>query len=300
MDNQLTHEIKERCLPLINRIEQLEQGTIIQGVDAIERYSTEIDAITREIDALAALALEAGDAFSRQLEKTLRRLPLRLQSLPQVPRIEVVRLAQSVLAQKPLVLLTDDIINEETDRPELTRIFLMEPTEAPCFDYHFAPSLHENVHILELDTTEKVSDTTTPLTSLEVAWSQLQNTIYGRYVIAFDLPLVQLQLGITAQKYGLAVPMLIGHSMLDLLLLYVGIKGPISYEIDGPRLSLTNAELSSLMEREDVIPFYGSSLAPADQRARHILHALQKMADGTFSLQEPGYDPAMSSLDPFS
>jgi len=233
-------------------------------------------------------------------KKQLLNLFLRLQFLPQVPRIEVVRLAENVLAQKPLVLATDDIVNEETGRPEVTRVFLMEPTEALRFDSHFTPSWHGNMRILELKTTGKGTNTTTPPTSLEVAWSELQNIINGRYIVAFDLLLAQIQFDVTARIHGLPVPMLIGHSLLDLLLLYVGVKEPISYELDGPRLSLTDAQLCDLMEREDVVPFYDSSLAPADQRARHLLHTLQKMAGGTLSLNGPRRVPPMGSLDHFS
>jgi hypothetical protein len=300
MNKQLIHKLEERLLPLIKRIEQLEQGHIIQGVDAIEQHNAEIDDIASELDALAALAMKAGDTFSRKVEKKLWSLSLRLKFLPQVPRIEVVRLAQNVLAQKPLVLVTDDIVNEETDRPELTRIFLMEPTEVPRFDYHLAPSWHRHTRILALNTTGKVTDTTAPATSLEIAWSEFQSAVYGRYVVAFDLPLAQIQLDVTACMHGLPVPLLIGHSLLDLLLLYVGAKEPVSYGFDESSLSLTDAELCDLMEQEDVVPFYDSSLAPADQRALHLLHSLQKMADGTLSLQEPRHVPPIRSLGLFS
>ncbi len=300
MNDQLIHKLEERLLPLIKRIEQLEQGHTILGINAIEQNSAEIDDIASQLDALAALAMQAGDAFSRKVEKKLWSLSLRLKLLPQVPRIEVIRLAQSVLAQKPLVLVTDDIVNEESDRPELTRIFMMESTEAPRFDYQFVPSWHGNVRILELNTTEQAMDTTAPPTSLEVAWSEFQSTVYGRFVIAFDLPLVQIQLDVTARVHGLSVPMLVGHSLLDLLLFYVGVKEPISYGINGPRLSLTDAELCDLMERDDMVPFYDSTVAPADQRAHHLLQALQKMADGTLSLQEPRHIPRMRHLDPLS
>ncbi|HYU77069.1 MAG TPA: hypothetical protein VEL31_30740 [Ktedonobacteraceae bacterium] len=300
MNNQLIHKLEERLLPLIKRIEQLEQGHTILGIDAIEQHSAEVDDIASQLDALAALAIQAGDAFSRKVKKKLQSLFLRLKFLPQVPRIEVVRLAQNVLAQKPLVLVTDDIVNEETGRPELTGIVLMELTEVPRFEYHFAPCWHGNVHILELNTIGKATNTTTPPTSLEVAWSELQSSIDGRYIVAFDLLLAQIQFDVTARTHGLAVPMLVGHSLLDLLLLYVGVKEPISYEIGGPRLSLADAQLCDLMAREDVAPFYDSSLAPADQRAQHLLHTLQKMADGTLSLQEPRHVPPMKPRDPFS
>ncbi len=287
-------------MPLVKRIEILEQASSVTGIDKIAEYCAEEDDIIRQLDALAALAIQAGDAFSGKIKKKLQSLFLRLKFLPQVPRIEVVRLAQNVLAQKPLVLVTDDIVNEETGRPEVTRIHLMEPTEVPRFEYHFAPCWHGNVHVLELKTTGKATNTTTPPTSLEVAWSELQSSIDGRYIVAFDLLLAQIQFDVTARTHGLAVPMLVGHSLLDLLLLYVGVKEPISYEIDGPRLSLTDAQLCDLMAREDVAPFYDSSLAPADQRARHLLHALQKMADGTLSLNGPRRVPPMGSPDPFS
>src|SRR6266480_6197789 len=262
MKDQLIHRLEERLLPLIKRIEQWEQGAPTQGSDAIQHRSAEVDDIARELDAFAALAMQAGDALPWKVKKLLVNLFLRLKFLPQVPRIEVVRLAENVLAQKPLMLATDDLVNEETGRPEVTRIVLMEPTEALRFDSHFAPSWHGNMRILELKTTGKGTNTTTPPTSLEVAWSELQNIINGRYIVAFDLLLAQIQFDVTARIHGLPVPMLIGHSLLDLLLLYVGVKEPISYELDGPRLSLTDAQLCDLMEREDVVPFYDSSLAP--------------------------------------
>lgn len=300
MKDQLIHKLEERLLPLIKRIEQLEQGSSTQGSDAIQHRSAEFDDIARELDALAALAMQAGDALSRKVKKQLVHLFLRVKFLPPVPRIEVVRLAQNVLAQKPLILATDDLVNEETGRPEVTRIVLIEPTEALRFDSHVAPCWHGNVRMLELSTTGKGTDTTTPPTALEVAWSELHNSITGRYIVAFDLLLAQIQLDVTARIHGLAVPMLIGHSLLDLLLLYVGVKEPIFYGPHGPHLSLTEAQVRDLMEREDVVPCYDRSLAPADQRARRLLQTLQKMADGTLSLNGPGRVPPMGSLDPFA
>ena len=291
MNDQLLDKLEERLLPLLKRIEQLEEEHTFQGIDAIEHRSAEVDDIASRLDALAALALETGDTFARTVEKRLWVLSRRLKFLPQAPRIEVVRRAQSVLAQNPLILVTDDILDKETNRPELTCIHLIEPTETRRFEYHFAPSRRGKGRLHVQHAAEKTTDATVPPSSLEVAWSDLQSVVFGRYVVAFDLPFAQVQLDVTARRHGLPVPMLVGHSLLDLLLQYAGVKAPISYDFKGFLQSSTDAELCNLMAPEDVMPFYNDSLVPADQRAHHLLHALQKMADGTLSLQEPRFVP---------
>jgi hypothetical protein len=122
---------------------------------------------------------------------------------------------------------------------------------------------------------------------LEQEWAHLQNMLQGRYVVTFDQSLVQTQLAVTAWEYGLPVPMLIGHSLLDLLLKYTRVKKLIDKSFDEDDPSFPDALLCSLLAEEDVAPFIDLASGSADQRALHLLHTLQTMANGTLSLLEP-------------
>jgi hypothetical protein len=210
----------------------------------------------------------------------------------------VVSFAQNILAQPLVVLVTDDTVNEQLHRPELTRTYLMDLTGASRFDYQFPSSLYEDTKRAQVNTMTGPGDVTALPIALETAWSELQAAVHGRYVVTFDLPLVQLQLAATAQQYRLPVPMLVGHSLLDLLLKYARIKDPIDWELDGGAQEAPDGVLCGALEKEDVALFYDASLAPAQTRALHLLHALQAIADGTLSLQEPRRVSVMEDEDP--
>ncbi len=297
MNNQVTHTLEERLLPLVKRIEQLEQRPITQGIEAIAERCAEEDEILRQMEALATLAAQAGDTFSHNVRKKVQGLVMRMQFLPTVPRIEVVRLAQQVLTLNPLVLVTDDTVNEERQQPELTRIFLMEPTKRSCFDYPFPASSHKSEGPVVVEERGEADDTLMLAASLEQAWEELQRKLSGRFVVAFDVPLAHLQLAVTARRYGLPIPMLVGHSLLDLLLKYTRVKDIVDEGNDEEIRLASDQELCRILAEDDVRPFVDASIAPADQRAEQLLQALQAIAEGTFSLQEPR---PVEFLSPFS
>ena len=286
MKAQIAQAFEERLAPLTKRIENLEQWYSVKGVDAIIERSAEEDDITRQLHALMNLAAQAGNVFSRTVQKKLQSLETRLALLPSAPRIEVIQLAQSILALNPVILVTDDIVSKQ-QRPVLTRIFLMDPSQPLCFDYQFPSSLYEDAGLLTTHGETASSDAHLLLASLKQEWTRLQNAIQGRYVIAFDLPLLQIQFAITARMYGLPTPVVIGHSLLDLLLKYARVKELIDGNGDENTPPFSDAELCNVFAKEDVTPLFHPDSGPADQRAVRLLHALQAMANGTLSLQEP-------------
>jgi|GEM_PF-5145138 hypothetical protein len=287
MNNQFHVKIEQQLLPTIKRIESLEQASSVIGTDNIAAYCSEEDDIIRKLDALATLAMQAGSVFSRNVRKKLQGLATRMELLPSIPRIEVVRFAQNILAHNPIMLVTDEVFHQKRQRPELTRIFLMKPAEKFCFDYQFPSFPDGNEGNLAPGEAVNVEEANPLPPSLEKAWTEFQSVVHGRYVVAYDLPFAQVQLAVTAQRYGLPVPMLVGHSLLDLLLKYARVKEPIGEELDEHAPPFTDAQLCRVLAEEDIAPFVDSLRAPADQRALHLLHALQAIANGTFSLQEP-------------
>jgi hypothetical protein len=287
MKGQIAQAFEKRLAPLTKRIENLEQRHSIEGVADIAWQCAEEDDIRRQLHALGTLAMQAGSSFSRTVQKKLQSLEIRLTLIPFVPRIEVILFAQTILALKPVILVTDDTFNKEKRQLELTRIFLMELTETPCFDYQFPSFSHENDGPPTMDkgTDANVAD---PFhATLKNVWTDFHNKLHGRYVVAFDLPFVQIQLAVTAQRSGLSVPLPVGHSLLDLLLMYARIKEPTGKDLDPDDLPFSDAQLCGLLAKEDVAPFVDLSLGSADQRALHLLHALQAMTKGALSLQEP-------------
>jgi hypothetical protein len=294
MNEQIAQKLEERLLPLIKRIEQLEQNPPI-GTDKIVKRSAEEDDITRQLDALMKLAAQAGSAFSRTVQKKLQSLAVRLAFLPSAPRIEVIQLAQNILALKPVILVTDDTVNER-HQPVLTRIVLMEPTKVLRIDYSFPSPLYEDVAPPVVEEGIANTEKSSLLVSLKQEWIHLQKALQGRFVVTFHLPLAQAQLMGTAQRYGLPVPMLVGHSLLDLLLKYGRVKEPAVDELNQEASSLSDLQLCMVLAKEDVEPFTDLSSVPADQRALQMVQALQAIADATFSLQEP---LPISSIKPF-
>lgn len=286
MKGQIAQAFEERLAPLTKRIENLEQRHFVEGVEAIVERSAEEDEIMRQLHSLMKLANQAGRVFYCTVQKKLQSLEARLALLPSAPRIEVIQLTQSILALNPIVLVTDDIVNKG-QRPALTRIFLMEQTKVPCFDYQFPSSLYEDIESLAIDGGTASIDAHPLLASLKQEWTHLQNMLQGRYVVSFHLPLTQVQLAVTASDYGLPTPVLVGHSLLDLLLKYTRVKESIDEDLDEAAASFPDSQLYSLLAKEDVAPFVDPASGSADQRAIHLLHALQAIADGTLSLQEP-------------
>jgi hypothetical protein len=286
MNKQTMKKFEERFSPLRERIDHLERLSEVRGVEAVACYSKEEDDLLRQIHALAILAAQAGEAFSRTFGKRLESLLERLKLLPSIPRIESIKLAQTILALQPLILVTDDTIDEERQKAVLTRIFLMEPTKVSCFDYQFPTLLYDNTELSSIDEVGSAEKTEPLSASLDEAWAKLQKVVHGRYVVAFDAPLVQLQLAVIAQQNGLPVPILVGHSLLDLLLKYARVKEVIGEESNKDTFLLSDSQLYSVLALEDVAPFVSDSI-PAEQRAHHLLQALEAMADGTFPMQEP-------------
>ena len=143
MKGQIVQAFEERLTPLTKRIETLERTSTLEGIKAIAERSAEEDDIMRQLNALMQLATQAGSVFSRVVQKKLQSLEARLALLPSAPRIEVIQLAQSILALNPVILVTDDTVSEE-QRPALTRIFLMDHAKVSCFDYQFPTTLYED------------------------------------------------------------------------------------------------------------------------------------------------------------
>jgi hypothetical protein len=294
MNERIAQKLEERLLPLIKRIEHLEQTPPI-GTDKIVERSAEEDDITRQLDAFMKLAMQAGNAFSRTIQKKLQGLVVRLSLLPSAPRIEVIQLAQNILALKPVILMMDDTVNEGY-QPVLTRIVLMEPTKVLHVDYSFPSSFYEDVDPPVVEKEAANTEEHPLLISLQQEWIHLQKVLQGRFVVAFHLPLAQAQLMGTAQRYGLPVPMLVGHSLLDLLLKYGRVKEPAIDELNQEVLPLSDLQLCTVLAKEDVGPFIDLSSVPADQRALQMVQALQAIATATLSLQEP---LPFSSITPF-
>ena len=144
MNNQFAEKLEQRLLPIRKSVETLEQASSVRGSEKIAAYSAKEDDIIHQLEALANLGTQAGSVFVRLMSKKLQSLAARMDCLPTVPRIEVVHLAQNILAQNPVVLVTDDAFHEKRQRPELTRIFLLETKETSCFDYQFPSFSSEN------------------------------------------------------------------------------------------------------------------------------------------------------------
>jgi hypothetical protein len=295
MKGQIAQAFEARLTPLTKRIEKLEQRYALEGTKGIAERSAEEDDIARQLNALMKLAAQAGNTFSRTVQKKLQSLAARLAFLPSAPRIEVIQLAQNILALKPVILVTDDTVNEG-HQPVLTRIVLMEPTKVLLIDYSFPSPLYEGIKQPVLDKGAANTEKSSLLVSLQQEWIHLQKALQGRFVVTFHLPLVQAQLMGTAQRYGLPVPMLVGYSLLDLLLKYGRVKEPVIDELNPEVLSFSDLQLCTVLAKEDVEPFTDLSSVSADQRALQMMQALQAIADATFSLQEP---LPISSIKPF-
>lgn len=286
MVNQIHQQVEKRFQTLVKEVEALEQWQPVTGIDIIEQRCAKEDSVRRQLDELTVLALQAGSAFYRKVEKKCESLRMRMSLLPWFPSIEGVKLARNVSAQHPLILATNNIFHMPMLQPVLKRIFLMEDTGITRFDYQFPIVVSQATGLVAFGEAEEGNQTSPLRELLHSAWAEFLGIVHGRYIVAYDFPNAQLQLVMAAHQYGLSIPILVGHSFTDILLKYARVKDVIGEVQDEEGFPIPDRQLCTLLADEDVTPFH-PSFGSADQQAKHLLQALQDMANGTLSLQQP-------------
>ena len=113
-------------------------------------------------------------------------------------------------------------------------------------------------------------------------WAELLTALEGKYVLSYDLELIQRQLTVVANYYHLPVPPLIGTSLSPLYDLYFGVLPPRATFMDEPETGDMWSRF--LNEASPILPALPNDTAL--DRARGMLFVLNSIAEGPQEVDE--------------
>ena len=209
---------------------------------------------------------------------TLYELQQRLEQLPYAPNIRDVTRAQNLLALSPHIVVTEDMKPDEQELPELKRVTVMKSDGTVLFDQDFLPQRVQEASLPSWDTPTESTLQATVSIPLAQIWEDLTKALSGQYILADDLALVQLQLEVTAERFQLPSPVLIGESILDLYIAYFGtnIISTLGDPTNMPAISATIYEQTTTQ-------FLWEASHTTIERAQRIMRILQGIANCTLT-----------------
>lgn len=217
MSNHLLRIFNARVALVNIELKQLEEkADPANSYEAIERWSAAKVKISHQLATLYRFALDME--IFETVASVLYELQQRFVVLPYTPPVTCVTRARNVLQLAPCVVATRDWKPDEQALPELQQVTVATMEKKILFDQLFHPEKEPSFPKPTKTTSLKRSESL-PMSKV---WSQLIHAISGRYILAYDLALIQLQLKVTAEHLQLPVPILIGESILDLYLEYIG------------------------------------------------------------------------------
>lgn len=240
----------------------------ITGYEAIEEWNTILHRIRTRLTKLLKFALEMG--IYEDVASVLYELEHRFKYLPVVPPLTSLTKAQNMLRLRPYVLAIEDTQYGEQSQPELKRITVMTSDEHILFDRHFVSQHKRSILSMPSSSAEQQELGL----SWKGVWAELTEAVSGHYVLAYDLELAQVQLEVTAERFHLSVPVLLGESFLNL---YAAYTGSDNMAIESEDFS--QFILAILAQHEELRPQANFFTAP--EQARRLLHMTEEMAKGT-------------------
>ena len=278
--NDLPMKMFNRDVVTINQeLKRLEASTSpIIGLDSIKAWN---ETKAKVFSLLAKLRSFAFDMeIYESVAPTLYEFQRRVGHLPYVPDVRCITRAKNILDLHPRIIVTKDMRPDEQALPELKQVTVVSTDGIVLFDQDFLP---QQVHLESLS--EDSSSSEQPSTRREVSiaqmWDELIKVVSGHYVLAYELPLIQLQLEATADRFQLPVPVLIGESILDLYYEYLGIPEEYSFGA-GKENSLISIDAIFDQLGE---PFVRDTSYTTVEQATRIADILQGIANCT--LQAP-------------
>jgi len=269
------------------RLDKLEKSDIVRGIDAAKLRYNEKERLYRLLEDLKRFAIEAG--LLPRMQGIIHALEKRIERLPHGPHFPTVREAQSLLEYPNLgILAAEERPRSEHEAPEVARLVVTSSTGIIFFD-DILPSLlfacQQNMGLSASD-----EEAVSVMTRL---WPDLLSVVKGRFILSEDNLLTQIQLMVTAERFDLEPPVVIGCSALDLCHQYL--ETPSLAYIQAEESSLLT-DLASLCEQLGV-PLTGFPRPTALDRAITMLHIMQAMAQGVAPVYWPQDDESTDYED---
>lgn len=282
MNNIIQQSIRTKMQRIDYLLQQESQRSHFTGVEAIETRCAAVDTIRSLMSELASFSNSRADIGS-QIAPQLEAFAARLAGLPFVPRIEALTWAQNLCQLKPRILVINNDFDEHLDETFLQQIAVVDWDNKPIFQQWFGSDRSSlSAKCSPGDLLARKAGATSAL-PVEQVWNDLVEAVSGYVIVTYCLPLAQIQLEVTARELHLKAPMLIGQSLLDLCLRYLGygceklLLGPSPEE---PMLPFSPALYQRLGD-----PFSDMNTLDAVQRAQDIVLVLQEMAQGILSIR---------------
>ncbi len=279
--NTLPMKMFNRDVVTIDReLKNLEACTDpIPGYDHVKQRN---EVMTKILSLLAKLRSFAFDMEIYEIvAPTLYEFQQRVECLPYVPDIRCVTRVRNILDLHPRIIVTKDIKLDEQELPELKQVTVVSTDGIVLFDQDFLP---QQVHLESLSegtsSPELLSTRIEPVSMAHV-WDELIKTVSGHYVLAYELSLIQLQLEVTADRFQLPVPVLIGDSILNLYSEYF--RANEAHAFSGGRGD-SSISLEAILDQLGE-PFVRDTSYTAIEQTTRIAYILQGIANCT--LQAP-------------
>ena len=267
------------------RLDKLEKSDIVRGIDAAKLRYNEKERLYRLLEDLKRFAIEAG--LLPRMQGIIHALEKRIERLPRGPHFPTVREAQSLLEYPNLgILAAEERPRSEHEPPEVARLVVTNSTGIILFD-HILPSLQTPSLLFACQQNMGLSASDEEAVSVMTRlWPDLLSVVKGRFILSEDNLLTQIQLMVTAERFDLEPPVVIGCSALDLCHQYL--ETPSLAYIQAEESSLLT-DLASLCEQLGVL-LPGFPRPTVLDRAIGMLHIMQAMAQGVAPVYWPQDD----------
>ena len=212
---------------------------------------------------------------------TLYEFQKRVEQLPYVPDIRCITRAKNILDLHPRIIVTKDIKLDEQELPELKQVTVVNTDGIVLFDQDFLPQQGHLEPLLEGTSSPELLSTRIEPVSMAYVWDELIKTVSGHYVLAYELSLIQLQLEVTADRFQLPIPVLIGDSILNLYSEYF--RANEAHAFSGGRGD-SSMSLEAILDQLGE-PFIRDTSYTAIEQTTCIAYILQGIANCT--LQAP-------------
>ena len=250
-----------------------DQQAALTGAEAIRAWWASVEAYEDRFSRLKRCV------FRRRMpagyREALRELERRRMRLPWIPRIELVAWMQNLREFSNLVILEFDCFHRPRDgSPEIARVLVMDGAGDVLLDQRLRPAQAGPGQASGYDglTADDLGNAPTA----PQIWPALLAALAGKYVVAADVERCQVQLMLTAKRHRLAVPALVGQSILPLCRAYFPAD---RCDERHSRKGHSSQDLAALCARIG-FPLPAHPFQTALDRASGLLLLMQAMSEG--------------------
>jgi hypothetical protein len=273
--NIIQKKIQEDFALIQENLQAAESMHPVIGIKAIEQRSAIEDALYNLLEKYGSFVYKQG--IYAQIAPALAQFQVRLSCLPYAPRIEPVTRAQNLLQMAPYILVVDQPLEPENFHIE--HILVANCQNTVLFDQVVTPSRSPQAVASSPEDllAQSSSEESIPIAQM---FSGLRNVLCGHYVLTFDLPRTQIQLGMMARHFHQKAPILIGESILSLSLKYLGVGQKTFFE--GSRNN--SEQIAEVLFQRLWTSSSGQQMGTMHERAANMMQVVQEMAEGQFAL----------------